>query len=77
MFSIPQQQVESSAFGVVAFVVPKRKFIHIPLQVLFRGEVIDTDDTAFQYRPKALNRVGINIPTNILTRAMIHVVVFK
>ena len=77
MFRIPKQQVESAAFGVFARVVAERELIHIPLQVLFRCKVINSDDTAFQYRPKALDCVGEDTSTNILTRATIHVVVLE
>lgn len=77
MFGIPQQQVEPTAFGIFACVVAKRELIYIPLQVLFRGKVIDTDDTAFEERPEALYGVGIYIAANILTRAMINVVVLE
>ncbi len=77
MFRIPKHQVKSAAFGAFSRVVAESELIHIPLQMLFRCKVINADDTAFQYRPKALDRVGVNISTHILTRAMIHVVVFE
>lgn len=77
MFRIPKQQVESPAFGVFARVVAKRELIYIPLQVLFGGKVVDADDTSFEERPEALDGVGIYIAANILTRAMINVVVLE
>ncbi len=77
MFRIPKQQVEPTTLGTFSRVVAKRELIHIPLQMLFRCKVIDANNTAFQYRPKALDRVGIDISSYILTRAMIHVVVFE
>lgn len=77
MFRIPKQQVEPTAFGIFARVVAKRELIHISLQVLFRGKVVDADDTAFEERPKTFDSVSIYIAANIFTRSMINIVVLE
>lgn len=65
MLCILKQQVEPAAFGVLPCVVSERELIHIPLQVLFRREVVDADDAAFEDRPKALYCVRVNVASHV------------
>ena len=77
MFRIHQQEIEPTTLGVFARIVPESELIHIPLQMLLRGEMVDTDNTPFENRPKALYRVGVDIPTHILARAVVHHIVLE
>ncbi|OUO93521.1 hypothetical protein B5F39_07435 [Cloacibacillus sp. An23] len=65
-------------YGIIntAFIKDKCRFINILLQMLPRNRTIIPLIRDFKLLPKALNRVGMNVTVNILTRIMIDFPVF-
>src|SRR5215469_248226 len=59
----------------VAAIVAEAVFVQVVLQILGRNRVIDSPDSSLNEHPEALDRVGVCVPANIFTRAVLHGVV--
>ena len=55
----------------IAVVKPEREFVHIAVQVLFAGMVIDAVQAALQHRPDAFDAIGRYAIPDIFARAVV------
>jgi hypothetical protein len=62
----------SENVGVFPVVIPELELGDIEMQVFLAKFVIGPNDTALKNRPKALNRLSVDCPDNVLTRPVVN-----